>query len=147
MKEIISEKDEPKYRHRIPVQLRFSDVDRFGHVNNSVYFSLYDLAKTDYLQNVLGMGLNPEAVVPVVANIHADFLQPVFFDDPIAIETTTVHVGNKSFTLRQRAVNTKTNQPVCVCQTVLVCFSLKEQAAVSVPDDVKASIVSYESLA
>ncbi len=35
-----------KFRHTMPVQIRFSDVDQFGHMNNSVYFSLYDLAKT-----------------------------------------------------------------------------------------------------
>ena len=25
-----------------------SDVDQYGHMNNSSYFSLYDLAKTSY---------------------------------------------------------------------------------------------------
>lgn len=29
-----------KFRHTMPVQIRFSDVDQFGHMNNSVYFSL-----------------------------------------------------------------------------------------------------------
>ena len=36
--------DNIQFKHTLPVQLRFSDVDQFGHVNNSVYFSLYDLA-------------------------------------------------------------------------------------------------------
>ena len=39
-----------KFRHTMPVQIRFSDVDQFGHMNNSVYFSLYDLAKTTYIK-------------------------------------------------------------------------------------------------
>lgn len=30
--------EEIKFRHTMPVQIRFSDVDQFGHVNNSVYF-------------------------------------------------------------------------------------------------------------
>lgn len=46
--------EEIKFRHTMPVQIRFSDVDQFGHVNNSVYFSLYDLAKTTYIKDVLG---------------------------------------------------------------------------------------------
>ena len=32
-----------KFKHSMPAQIRFSDVDQFGHVNNSVYFHLYDL--------------------------------------------------------------------------------------------------------
>ena len=42
------------YRHRMPAQLRFSDVDTFGHVNNSVYFSLFDMGKTQYFIDVVG---------------------------------------------------------------------------------------------
>ena len=38
--------EEIKFKHSMPAQIRFSDVDQFGHVNNSVYFELYDLAKT-----------------------------------------------------------------------------------------------------
>ena len=30
-----------QFKHKIPVQIRFSDVDQYGHMNNSVYFSLY----------------------------------------------------------------------------------------------------------
>ena len=62
--------EEIKFRHTMPVQIRFSDVDQFGHVNNSVYFSLYDLAKTTYIKDVLGSAdWNKMAIV--VANINA----------------------------------------------------------------------------
>ena len=45
----------PKYifRHKTPIQLRFSDVDLFGHVNNTVFFSLYDLAKAEARAHIL----------------------------------------------------------------------------------------------
>ena len=68
--------EEIKFRHTMPVQIRFSDVDQFGHVNNSVYFSLYDLAKTTYIKDVLGSAdWNKMAIV--VANINANFYAPV----------------------------------------------------------------------
>ena len=37
--------EEIKFNHTLPIQLRFNDVDKFGHVNNTVYFSFYDLSK------------------------------------------------------------------------------------------------------
>lgn len=132
------------YRHKIPVQLRFSDVDRFGHVNNSIYFSLYDLGKTDYLHSVLPHDFEKQVVVPVIANINADFIKPIFFGDPIEIETATIHLGNKSFTLSQRAINTKTGEIMCQCQTIMVCFSLKEKSAVEIPKEVKEAIMAYD---
>ena len=32
------------FRHVLPIQIRFNDVDKFGHVNNTVYFQFYDTA-------------------------------------------------------------------------------------------------------
>ena len=31
--------ESPAFRHSIPVQMRFNDIDVLGHINNSVYFS------------------------------------------------------------------------------------------------------------
>ena len=42
----------PAFRHTLPLQLRFNDIDLLGHVNNSVYFSFYDLGKARYFETV-----------------------------------------------------------------------------------------------
>ena len=36
------------FKRKTQVQLRFNDIDALGHVNNSVYFQFFDLAKTEY---------------------------------------------------------------------------------------------------
>lgn len=129
----------------MPAQIRFSDVDQFGHVNNSVYFALYDLAKTTYVKDVLGDSVDWRRMGIVVANINANFLLPVFFDDKIKIETATVHLGNKSFTLLQRAVTEDTGEVKCECKTVMVMFDLKEKQPMQIPDEFKAIIRNYEN--
>lgn len=129
----------------MPAQIRFSDVDQFGHVNNSVYFALYDLAKTTYVKDVLGDSVDWRRMGIVVANINANFLLPVFFDDKIKIETATVHLGNKSFTLLQRAVTEDTGEVKCECKTVMVMFDLKEKQPMQIPDEFKAIIREYEN--
>ena len=55
-----------KFKHSVPVQLRFNDADALGHVNNSVYFTFYDLGKTEYFKAVRG-GEIPKEVDIVVA--------------------------------------------------------------------------------
>ena len=129
----------------MPAQIRFSDVDQFGHVNNSVYFALYDLAKTTYVKDVLGDSVDWRRMGIVVANINANFLLPMFFDDKIKIETATVHLGNKSFTLLQRAVTEDTGEVKCECKTVMVMFDLKEKQPMQIPDEFKAIIRDYEN--
>ena len=56
------------YRHVLPLQIRFNDVDKFGHVNNTVYFQFYDTAKTDYIATVC-KGVDWERLAIVVVKI------------------------------------------------------------------------------
>lgn len=139
------EKEEYTYRHSMPIQLRFNDVDRYGHVNNNAYFSFYDLGKVDYMTRVLGLYKGKTDVVPVVANINADFYLPVFYGDDIVVETCVPHLGEKSFTLHQRAVNRGTNLVVCQCTTIMVCFSLKAQKSVEIPAPFREAIMRFEA--
>ena len=135
--------EEIKFKHFMPAQIRFSDVDQFGHVNNSVYFQLYDLAKTTYFKDVLGMSDWGDVVV-VVANINANFLMPVFFSDDIEIETTTVQLGNKSFMLLQRAIVKDSGEVKCECRTTLVMYDLLTKEPTPIPAHYKEAICSFE---
>lgn len=131
-------------KHTYPVQLRFSDVDQLGHVNNSVYFSLYDLGKTAYMRDVLGERVDYRRTSMVVANLNANFFAPVFFTDRLAIETSTVHLGNKSFVLWQRAVCEDSGEVKCECRTVMVAFDVETQKAIPIPQAWKEAIARFE---
>lgn len=139
-----TETPQPRFHHRLPVQIRFNDVDRYGHVNNNAYFAYYDLGKDEYLRNVLRTDYRGGAAVPVIANINADFIHPIFYGDEIVIETRVAHIGTKSFTLEQRAVNLKTETVVCRCSTVMVCFNLHEQRSAELPDEYRQKFEEFE---
>lgn len=132
-----------QFKHVAPVQIRFSDVDQYGHMNNSVYFSLYDLAKTSYFQDVFGNEEWKNFNV-VVANINADFLAPVFFSDKLIIETAVIHLGHKSFTLLQRAINQASSVLKCQCRTVLVGYDVATKEPVNIPLNYKKAICEFE---
>ncbi len=132
------------FRHTLPVQLRFSDVDQLGHVNNSVYFSLYDVAKTAYLSAALGDGVDYRRSSLVIANINANFFVPVFFTDRIVIETSAVRLGNKSLTLCQRAVCEATGEVKCECRTVMVAYDVESRQSFSLPAAWRDAIARFE---
>lgn len=132
-----------RLKHRMPAQIRWSDVDQFGHVNNSVYFSLYDLAKTDYLRKVIGADVSKRLAI-VVANINANFFLPIFFNEEVDIDTSVVHLGNKSFTLLQRAVDAHTGEIKCECKTVMVFYDAEANESILISSDHKEAICRFE---
>lgn len=129
----------------MPAQLRFSDVDRFGHVNNSVYFSLFDMCKTRYFNDVVGTDIF-DRMAPVVVHIEANFISPVFFPDEIVIDTSIVKIGNKSFTLMQRAQNQRTEEVKCYCETVMVMMDTVTNQSVEIDPEFRTKVSSYERL-
>ena len=129
---------------RLPIQIRFNDVDRLGHVNNNSYFSYYDLGKEEYLNNILKVDYHTQDVAPVIANINADFIEPIFYGDEIVVETRVSHLGHKSFTLQQRAVNVSTRQVVCESETVMVFFDITTQKSAPIPPQYRQNIIAYE---
>jgi putative thioesterase len=133
------------FHHRTPIQIRFNDLDAYQHVNNNVYFSFYDLGKENYFSEVLCPDFRTQPVVPLIASIHADFIEPIFYEDEIVMETRISHLGNKSFTLRQRAINQKTGRVVCQAETVMVCYHLAKKHSTEIPAHYRAAIEAYEA--
>lgn len=115
--------EEFEFNHSLPIQIRFNDVDKFGHVNNAVYFSFYDLGKTEYFANVCPE-VDWERDGIVVVHIEANFVSQIYGSDHIAVQTAVTEIGTKSFHLVQRVIDTETQEIKCICRSVMVMFDL-----------------------
>lgn len=133
-----------KFKHSIPVQLRFNDADSLGHINNSVYFSFYDLGKSEYFKAVKNSNSELKEAGIVIAHVEVDFFAPVFLSDEIEVQTAVEEIGNKSLTLTQRIVEPKTDAVKCICKTVLVSMDFKTQKSTPISDDWRKAISQYE---
>ncbi len=133
------------FRHKIDVQLRFNDVDIFGHVNNSVYLQFFDLGKMRYFESALGKDFADSGLVVVIVNINCDFFSPSFLDEPLQVMTQTVHIGDKSITLEQRIADSVTGDVKCMARTVMAGFNPKELTSAPIPDFARKAIEEYES--
>jgi len=136
--------DKIKFNHTTPIQLRFNDFDALGHVNNSVYFSFYDLGKTSYFNEVLPDVSVSREVGVVIGHIEVSFLLPVYPEEQVAVETAVIEIGNKSFKLQQQLIDVETNEVKCICQTVMVCFDAKTKTTHSISEKWRMAMAEFE---
>ena len=61
-----------RFKHRISIKVRFSDLDAMGHVNNAAYLSYLEEARFDYYNHVLGIDTNGLDFNAVIARIEID---------------------------------------------------------------------------
>ena len=133
------------FRHILPIQIRFNDVDKFGHVNNTVYFQFYDTAKTEYFASVCE-GVDWERVAIVVVKIEAEFLAQIKAGCHIAGRTRVVKIGQKSFHLEQEVFDTDTQEVKSRCLSIMVLYDLEHQRTMPFPDEWRKAICTYDEL-
>ncbi len=132
------------FRHSIEAQLRFNDMDMLGHLNNSVYFTLFDLGKSDYFNKVRGENINWKQIDVVIANINCDFMAQTFYHEPIAVRTQTLRMGERSLQLVQQVYNTATLEVKAQCTCVMVSFDIATGTSKPLSDAWRSSIEAYE---
>jgi acyl-CoA thioester hydrolase len=91
-------------RHVFSCQLRWSDMDAFGHVNNVVFLQYLQEARVDMLLNgaaETGAGMLAAGIVVVRQEI--DYRKPLVFRlEPVHVECWISHLGTSSFTIAYR---------------------------------------------
>ncbi|MBR3950796.1 MAG: acyl-CoA thioesterase [Bacteroidaceae bacterium] len=132
------------FHHSYPLQLRFNDIDSLGHVNNSVYFTFYDLGKSRYFEAVKKQSIDWRKADVVIANVNADFLSPIYSYEQVAVETCCIEIGNRSFKLMQRIVNTTTGEVKGTCRTIMVGFDVEAGVSAPISDEWKDAIRQFE---
>ena len=135
--------EEIQFNHILPIQLRFNDIDKFGHVNNTVYFSFYDLGKTEYFASVCPH-VNWEKDGIVVVHIEAEFLSQIYASDHIAVQTAVTEIGTKSFHLVQQVIDQKSKDVKCVCTSIMVAFDLTKHESKPLEEEWIEAICRYE---
>ncbi len=134
-----------QFHHVLPLQIRFNDVDKFGHVNNTVYFQFYDTAKTDYIASVC-KGIDWERLAIVVVKIDAEFVAQIKANDHIAGRTRVVKIGNKSFHMEQDVIDVDTQEVKSRCFSIMVLYDLEHQQTIPIPDEWRQAISIYDGL-
>jgi acyl-CoA thioester hydrolase len=78
------------------IPTRWADNDAYGHVNNTVYYELFDTAVNGLLiaAGVLDIARSP--VIGLVAETHCRYFAPVAFPDLVHAGVRVAHIGRSS---------------------------------------------------
>jgi acyl-CoA thioester hydrolase len=81
-----------------PIEVRFSDLDAMGHVNNAVVISYLEQARFQWWRSFLG-GRKFQEEGFLMARVEVDYRQPILLGDDVRVELHCTRVGNTSFEL------------------------------------------------
>ncbi len=135
-----------KFLHKVPVQIRFNDVDIAGHVNNAMYFQYLDYARLRYFEQVFADTIKWRKEGLVLAKIEIEFFESIFLDDKIFVRTKIEKIGNKSINMRQHIVvgDGEDEVLISVCTSVLVGYDYQGKTSLAISREWKEKILEFE---
>jgi len=127
------------YRHKTPVQIRFKDIDRLGHVNNANHITYFELARVEYFNALMddGAKIDWDNESLILARMEMDYKLPIMLGDKIAVYTWVSRMGSKSFDMSCSIVKESaegTEVEVAKGLAVIVCFNYKLNQTILIPE-------------
>lgn len=117
------------------VPVRYQDFDALGHVNNAVYATYLEEARTAFVADELG--LSTQDISMVVAHLELDFDAPIVDASEVTIGVAPTKIGEKSFTLTYE-IETG-GRVVSRGETVQVWIT-EDGNATPIPDEVRGTL-------
>ncbi len=120
---------------RVPIQIRFADVDMARHVHNAVYLHWFEAARMALLQQFISTDHDWRKEGLILARNEMDYRMPVHLTDRIEAEAWCGTIGNKSFDLVY-AIHRIGGKKPGICaegRSVMVCFDYAENRSIALP--------------
>lgn len=114
------------YPTRTQLQVRFSDTDMLGHINNLAYGAFAEIGRAHFFTS-----LGEDAPWFLMAKMELEFLKEGYIHDELYVVSSVEHLGQTSMTLRQNILR---NEEVIVSTSaVLVCIDRASRRKMNVP--------------
>lgn len=118
------------------IEIRFSDLDAYGHVNNAVFFTYLETARVKLFREGFAE-LMKAGLLFLVVEASCRYRQPIELDDRLLIDIETEDLGRSSFTFSYLMHNGD-GKEFATARTVMVCYDAKQKKTISLPDDFRA---------
>lgn len=137
---------------RTLVEVRLSDTDAMGHVNNARYLTYVEIARVAYYEQVTGnalpIGTHGAEEGMILAEIRMTYRSPAFYGETIAVETRVERIGRTSFGMVHRMTAPESRygpaRLIAVADSTLVSYDYQQECPIPVPDQWRIAISEFE---
>jgi len=136
------------FRFYYPIEIRYSDLDPQGHVNNARFLTFFEQARVNYLIH-LGLFDKDQSFIDIgiiIADAHVTFKEPVFFRTDAQVGVRISRLGNKSMQMEYSMRDMDTGLEVASGSTTVVTFDYTAHQTIPVPDPWREVITKFENV-
>jgi acyl-CoA thioester hydrolase len=120
--------------------VRFYETDALAHVSNTVLVGWFETGREPIFK-IFTPELDLRNWPLILASYRVDFLQQIFYGQPVQVRTYIARIGGSSFDVYQELWQ---NQQKCASgTTTMVHFDYQTKKAVPINDDVRVVLTQH----
>ncbi|HEY8239138.1 MAG TPA: thioesterase family protein [Candidatus Limnocylindrales bacterium] len=140
------------FAHRHEVEVRLSDTDAMGHVNNARYLTYVEIARVAYYERVTGnllpIGTHGAEEGMILAEIRMTYRSPAFYGETLTVESRVERIGRTSFAMVHRITAPQSRvaaaRLIAVADSTLVAYDYQAEQPIPVPNEWRAAMEAFE---
>jgi acyl-CoA thioester hydrolase len=126
---------------RMPVALRWRDLDAFNHVNNSNFLTYLEEARIRWFASWDGEWVN-EAMAPLMAAVQLNYRMPIPYPSDVVVELFTDRIGMSSATIGHRILSEDGATLYCDGHVVVVWIDRASGRPIALPETVRTAMAT-----
>ena len=129
--------------YTVDIDVRFRDIDALGHVNNAVYATYVEQARTRYFRDVLDVDISQSS--NVLASLSIDFRRPIELPDgDVTVTVELADLGRSSATMTHES---RAGDAVAAeAEATIVALDPETGEPAPIPEEHRAKMESYHDL-
>ncbi len=128
----------PRILARVPLTVRWRDLDAYNHVNNSTFLTYLEEARLVWLAGIDGEWINAQST-PVLAASQINFREQIEWPGQLVVEILCDKLGNSSLTLGHRIISADERKLHSDGSVVMVWVNPVDGRPVPLPKAVRAA--------
>ena len=132
MGNIIESLEDFLFHHNI--QTRWKDMDSFGHINNAVYLTYIEDARTTLFKR---WNFNSQNKSVIVASLKIDYFTQIKHPSKLIIGSKISRIGNSSFDIQSAIFIDGLKKPAALSLVICVCYDYEDGQSVTVYDKIR----------
>jgi acyl-CoA thioester hydrolase len=132
------------FRQVTPLNVRFRDLDMFGHVNNTVILTYVETARIHYLVNldIRPKQANWQDIAFILAHMSCDFRKPIFYGQQVEVGSRIAKIGRTSLHMEHRVE--ADGELAAEVVDVLVHYDYPASQSIAISAEMRAKISVFE---
>ena len=124
---------------RMPLQLRWRDLDAFNHVNNSNFLTYLEEARIRWFDSI-GEAWVTDEFAPLLAAVQLNYRQPIPYPSAVVVELYVDRVGSSSITIGHAIASEDGTVLYCDGHVVAVWIDRASGRPRPLPDSIRKAV-------